>query len=242
VRFWWVNQKQTHRQEIGGGYLWSPKRSARARNQFYENMKIVAPGDVVFCYWETAVRARGVVQSFGYDAPKPDEFGDAGRNWSHIGYRADVFYGTLPQPVRPREDWLSIQRLLPEKYSPLHKEKGIGLQSVYLAALPDALGEHLDGLIRDRGNLAVADRGQFNSLERAERDRWERHELAELEALSHCRYGALGACSSPGWPGKVSREREARRNELPGDGRLEFVLPDCQPHQALAPRSERGTP
>ena len=23
MRYWWVNQNQTHRQEIGGGYLWS---------------------------------------------------------------------------------------------------------------------------------------------------------------------------------------------------------------------------
>lgn len=28
MRFWWVNQNQTWRQEVGGGYLWSPKRKA----------------------------------------------------------------------------------------------------------------------------------------------------------------------------------------------------------------------
>jgi hypothetical protein len=27
VRYWWVNQNQTFRQEIDGGYLWSPKRN-----------------------------------------------------------------------------------------------------------------------------------------------------------------------------------------------------------------------
>jgi 2-polyprenyl-6-methoxyphenol hydroxylase-like FAD-dependent oxidoreductase len=26
MRYWWVNQNQTHRHELGGGYLWSPKR------------------------------------------------------------------------------------------------------------------------------------------------------------------------------------------------------------------------
>src|SRR5580704_6209778 len=26
VRYWWVNQNQTFRQEIEGGYLWSPRR------------------------------------------------------------------------------------------------------------------------------------------------------------------------------------------------------------------------
>jgi hypothetical protein len=28
MRYWWVNQNQTFRQEIAGGYLWSPKRNA----------------------------------------------------------------------------------------------------------------------------------------------------------------------------------------------------------------------
>lgn len=31
MRYWRVNQNQTFRQEIEGGYLWSPKRIARLR-------------------------------------------------------------------------------------------------------------------------------------------------------------------------------------------------------------------
>jgi putative restriction endonuclease len=159
MRFWWVNQKQTHRQEIGGGYSWSPKRRSDAsRNQFYENMKVVAPGDAVFCYWQSAVRARGTLRSFGYDAPKLDQFGEAGRNWSQIGYRADVEYTPLRSPVRPRDEWFRIKPLLPTKHSPLHRERGIGLQSVYLAALPDELGYLLADLVARDGNLLqVAD-------------------------------------------------------------------------------------
>jgi hypothetical protein len=105
VRYWWVNQKQTHRHEIGGGYLWSPKRRVDdSRNQFYENMRVVAPGDLVFSYWTTAIRAYGIVRSFGYDAPKPDEFGAAGRHWAEIGYRADVDYVPMTVPVMPRDE------------------------------------------------------------------------------------------------------------------------------------------
>jgi hypothetical protein len=37
MRFWWVNHKQTARQELSGGYLWSPKTEARGtRSQFYD--------------------------------------------------------------------------------------------------------------------------------------------------------------------------------------------------------------
>lgn len=185
-RYWWVNQKQTHRHEIGGGYLWSPKRRAdESRNRFYDNMKEVAPGDLVFSYWNTAVRAWGTLRSFGYDAPKPTEFGEAGRNWSQIGYRADVDYVRLTRPVEPRAAWDEIRRLLPEKYSPLNPANGRGLQSVYLAALPDELGALLWRLVADAGNdLQVRDGRDLlvASAEEPERENWERHELLAIGA------------------------------------------------------------
>jgi hypothetical protein len=44
--FWWVNHKQTFRQEFGGKYIWSPKRKRNDQvNPFYETMREVAPGD-----------------------------------------------------------------------------------------------------------------------------------------------------------------------------------------------------
>jgi len=46
MRYWWVNQNQTYKHELGGGYLWSPKRNANGvRNPSYESMREVAPGD-----------------------------------------------------------------------------------------------------------------------------------------------------------------------------------------------------
>ena len=49
MRYWWVNQNQTYHHEVQGGYLWSPKRNANgARNPFYESMREVAPGDLIF--------------------------------------------------------------------------------------------------------------------------------------------------------------------------------------------------
>lgn len=185
MRYWWVNQKQTHRHEIGGGYLWSPKRkSDQSRNRFYDNMKAVAPGDVVFSYWEGFVRAYGLIRSFGYDAPKPTEFGSAGRNWSLIGYRVDVEYVTLDRPLAPRAVWARIQPLLPEKYSPLNPANGKGLQSVYLAALPLELGKLIWSEIAHLGNALVvrdARAALIASAEEPERDKWERHEVEEIE-------------------------------------------------------------
>jgi hypothetical protein len=184
VRYWWVNQKQTHRHEIGGGYLWSPKRRAdHGRNRFYDNMKAVAPGDIVFSYWEGAIRAYGTIRSFGYDAPKPGEFGPVGRNWSQIGYRADVDYVRLNELVEPREVWSRVKPLLPDKYSPLNPANGKGLQSVYLAELPTELGMLFWSLIAERGNRLQARDAKaalVASAEEPEREVWERHVLDEI--------------------------------------------------------------
>ncbi len=41
-------------QEIAGGYLWSPRRNANdARNPFYESMREVSPGDLIFSFADT---------------------------------------------------------------------------------------------------------------------------------------------------------------------------------------------
>jgi hypothetical protein len=109
VRYWWVNQNQTYRQEVGGGYLWSPKRRANGtRNPFYEFMREVAPGDLVFSFAGTLIRAFGVARSHAYEAPKPREFGSSGRNWDDIGWRVDVEFHEVTSAFRPG-DW--IERL-----------------------------------------------------------------------------------------------------------------------------------
>jgi len=41
MKYWWVNQNQTFRQEIEGDYLWSPKRNKNGRrNPFYEFSRV----------------------------------------------------------------------------------------------------------------------------------------------------------------------------------------------------------
>ena len=99
MRSWWVNQNQTYRHEVRGGYLWSPKRNANgARNPFYDFMREVAPGDVVFSFADTWIKAMGFVASHAYEAPKPLEFGEVGAYWETIGWRVDVRFTELQLP------------------------------------------------------------------------------------------------------------------------------------------------
>jgi hypothetical protein len=148
VRAWWVNQNQTFRQEQQGGYLWSPKRKANAqRNHFYDTMREVAPGDLVLAFEGQRIRSIGIVRTYCYESPKPAEFGQAGLNWSLIGWRVDVRWVPLSHQIRPADHIGALRATLPERYSPLHTTTGYGLQNVYLAEVPRPMLDVLASII-----------------------------------------------------------------------------------------------
>src|SRR4051812_21583017 len=147
MRYWWVNQNQTYRHEVQGGYLWSPKRNANgARNPFYESMREVAPGDLIFSFMDTRILAVGVAESYCWESPKPQEFGSSGQNWEDVGWRVKVRFTVLDNKIRPKDHIELLRPLLPVRYSPL-QPNGNGLQSVYLTELSTELADVLTGLI-----------------------------------------------------------------------------------------------
>lgn len=185
MRYWWVNQNQTYRHEVPGGYLWSPKRKANGdRNPFYDFMREAAPGDAVFSFAETQIRAIGIVASHAYEAPKPLEFGQAGAYWDNIGWRVDVRFAELRLPIRPSEHMNVLAPLLPERYSPL-LPTGSGLQSVYLTrmsapfagALVDLIGAEARSLIL--GHRVAEERTVQPAIGLVE---WEEHEMNRVKA------------------------------------------------------------
>lgn len=148
--FWWVNNKQTYEQEIGGNYLWSPTtRSDGGRNEFYENMKRVRPGDVVFAFAGGQIKAFGTCSAQAILAPKPSEFGAAGTAWGNEGWRVPVEFIRLSTPMRPKDHMDVLAPTLPVKYSPI-QSNGDGNQGAYLAAVPTDMAETLIGLLGPR--------------------------------------------------------------------------------------------
>jgi hypothetical protein len=180
VRYWWVNQNQTFRQEIDGGYLWSPKRNKNGhRNPFYEFMREVSPGDIVFSFCDTRIAALGIVSGYCRESPKPEEFGTAGMNWSQIGWRVSVRWQRLANAIRPKDHIARLRPDLASKYAPLTPD-GNGLQSVYLTPVSTRVASALFALI-GREATSVADVGhEISKIERdspaPERDieEWER--------------------------------------------------------------------
>ena len=90
MRYWWVNQNQTYTTEVRGNFMWLPKTNANgARNPFYDFMREVAPGDIVFSFCNTRIKALGIVTGPAQTAPNPD-FCTAGGNWAHEGWFVPV--------------------------------------------------------------------------------------------------------------------------------------------------------
>lgn len=187
MRYWWVNQNQTYRHEVAGGYLWSPKRKANGHlNPFYEFMREVAPGDVIFSFADTRIRAIGIAKSHCYECPKPLEFGTVGMNWEQVGWKIDVEYQPLSNPIRPVEHMATLQPLLPLRYSPL-SANGHGSQSVYLTTVPAEMAHALAGLIGHQaqraievGNTLAQDTGLSDRPAQALAE-WEEHLRSSIE-------------------------------------------------------------
>lgn len=201
MAFWWVNQNQTYEHEINGGYLWSPKQNSNgARNQFYENMKLVQPGDVLFSFRKQHIADVGVVQQTARSVPKPEEFGQAGDYWDQVGWLVPVKRHKLERPVHPKSHIDELRPTLPAKYAPLSAKTGDGLQSVYLAAIPDDMAAVLveklaaadQELIGNAANLVSGGEELAEALEAKIQARIEQDtsiDTTEREALVKARKG-----------------------------------------------------
>ncbi len=145
-KFWWVNQNQSYDEEVGGGFMWSPKENSNgARNQFYDNMTEVLPGDVVFSFCDTRIKAIGRVTSIAQTQPRP-EFKTDSWMGSPDGWFVETDFAELDNQIRPKDHIEKLKDLLPSRYSPL-QQNGNGIQSVYLASVPTEMATVLIQLI-----------------------------------------------------------------------------------------------
>lgn len=147
MRYWWVNHNQTFRHEFEGRYIWSPKRKRNgSRNRFYDFLRAVRPGDVIFSYADTEIRGAGFATSYCYTCPRPVEFGHIGEAWDIVGWRVDVSFQPFHNCPRPKKHLPLLQPFLArEPFSPL-RLTGDGLQHIYLTSISTSLAEVILGL------------------------------------------------------------------------------------------------
>jgi putative restriction endonuclease len=151
MRIWWVNHKQTWKQEFEGGYIWSPKRKANGnKNHFYDNLCEVQPGDIILSYAYAKLQGFGIAQSYALDAPKPDDF--SGFNWNQSGWRIHVDFQKYKIPL-PIKDFYQFNRsLFPKRYSPINSNGG-GNQGCYLAEISTTLFDEINKLTMTADDL-----------------------------------------------------------------------------------------
>lgn len=146
AKWWWVNQNQTYTEEVNNSFMWSPKANSNGnKNRSYDFMTEVRPGDIVFSFCNTYIKAIGIATGTATSSPKPD-FDKAGSNWSNEGWLVPVEFTELTHAVRPKDHIEMIRPFLPVKYSPL-QGNGNGLQSIYLARVPKEMALVLIDLI-----------------------------------------------------------------------------------------------
>lgn len=143
MRYWWVNHKQTFSHEVGRGYIWCPKRKKDGtRNHFYENLREVQRGDLVFSFAHAHLQAVGVAKLPSYSCPRPDEFGKVGEAWDQRGWRVDIAFQRFSEPLRIAPVAPQIAPLLPLRHSPI-QANGHGNQGAYLAEISQELAKRL---------------------------------------------------------------------------------------------------
>ena len=143
IKSWWVNHRQTFKEEIGGGYIWSPtKNKDGSRNQTYLNLTAVKVGDIVFSYATGEIKAVGVVEREYVESERPEAFGHSGEQWDKNGWLVQVLWAVFDKPFSPKDYLSEIVPLLPDKYSPI-QNNGDGNQKFYLASISDDLSNFL---------------------------------------------------------------------------------------------------
>jgi putative restriction endonuclease len=168
MNYWWVNHKQTVQQEVEGGYLWSPKRESNGnRSQYYSFMRETRIGDFVVSFANARIGQYGIINGFPLSAPKPDEFGPRGKNWSDEGWYVSVAWTSISKPFRPKDNIERIRPFLPGRYSPIQRN-GNGNQKAYLTKIDQELFGQLMEI------------GQFDPrVELKDLEPFDRHDLVE---------------------------------------------------------------
>ena len=118
MKYFWVNQGKTYRQESEGGFLWAPKESKTGRTMWHwVSMKEISKGDLVFCYVDGRIIAFGIATQEAITSKKPESIAN-NNTWEQKGWLVKMKYHRLNNPIFIEKILDEIGKYLPEKYSP----------------------------------------------------------------------------------------------------------------------------
>ena len=148
MAYWIVYQGDSWKRARRGGYIWAPKVGKNGRTPaHWATMERVKPGDLIFSGVENALRAVAEVTLPAYTSERPDPLDD--RLWSGDGWRLDVSYIDLSQPMFYRNWVPQVLGEMPALHSPFHS--GGKPNQGYLYGLPNSVGEYIVDLAQRQG-------------------------------------------------------------------------------------------
>lgn len=138
---WWVSQGRTYEHERQFGYVWAPLHNKTGKTYYYwDNVAKIQPGDIVFSYVNKKIVAISTANSYAYRAPVPRD-SEAKAVWLQNGWKVDLDYLVLIEPIPIDEVIDKLLPLLPVKFSPI-TVNGRGFNG-YLFALGENASEFL---------------------------------------------------------------------------------------------------
>jgi hypothetical protein len=98
LRYWWVNQGTSFREESAGGFVWAPKLSkGGVALAHYTNVSRLRPDDVIVHYANGSIRAISRVSGSPEDGARPTDAHSA--LWNAAGHIARTMYRSLKAPI-----------------------------------------------------------------------------------------------------------------------------------------------
>jgi hypothetical protein len=117
-------------------------------------MALVKPGDLVFSFCDTRIKAIGTALGAAQTADKPN-FGAAGANWEKEGWLVPVEFTKLDTEIRPKDFIGELRPHLADKYAPL-QSNGNGNQGAYLVSISDSFADILLNKVGKPANFFIS--------------------------------------------------------------------------------------
>jgi putative restriction endonuclease len=139
MKYFWVNQNKTFKEESEAGILFAPLKGAKNQTEWHwKSMELLEVGDVVFSAVRGEIVSYGIVMSKStkMDRPKGNKF----ERWDNEGWVAKVLYHKLQIPLEIKKFIGSMGHLFPVEHSPYSIKEEQGNQ-IYLAPIGDNLGD-----------------------------------------------------------------------------------------------------
>ncbi len=148
-----VHQNKTYNEEMEGGYLWAPQKTASGKEIYHwTNMTKVKDGDIIFSSYRRNIVSVNISNGQAKEANRPSAL-DKVNLWEDKGWLLKAKYNVLTNPISIDDNLEKILQLAPAKYSPFTKE-GRGSQG-YLFEIGKELGDYILNIAKNQNEIDI---------------------------------------------------------------------------------------